>query len=82
MDIQGLSTLSDEDLLQQAKKVKYEKIIDSVIFGFLIGVAIYSSVNNGFGLLTFLPVVWIPIIGSKRPRQKAVTDLVKERGLQ
>ena len=81
MDIQELSQLSDEDLLQQAKKVKKEQIMDSVIFGFLIGVAIYSSVNNGFGLLTFLPVVWIPIIGRKRPRQKAVADLVKERGL-
>lgn len=81
MDIQELSQLSDEDLLQQAQKVKKEKTIDSVIFGFLIGVAIYSSVNNGFGLLTFLPVVWIPIIGAKRSRQKAIADLIKERNL-
>lgn len=68
-------------LVATSQKGEIEKIIDSIVCGLLIGLAIYSRINNGFGLLTFLPVGWISIIGSKGPRQKAVADLVKERGV-
>ncbi len=55
-----LAELTDEELLLEAKKNKPTMLYDTVIVGFLIGIAIYSSVKNGFGLLTFLPLVYTP----------------------
>ena len=44
-----LADLTNEELLQEASKIKSGKIMDAAIFGFLIGVAVYSAVRNGFG---------------------------------
>jgi hypothetical protein len=48
----------------------------------LIGVAVYSTVRNGFGLLTFLPLIYIPIAAKNKARNKEVEKLVKERELK
>ena len=79
---EDLSTLTDEQLLKHAKLMKKTKIYDAVIVGFLAGVAIYSTVNNGFGLLTFLPLVYIPIAGRNNKKRTAVEAVLKERGLE
>ncbi|SEO59123.1 hypothetical protein SAMN05192574_109206 [Mucilaginibacter gossypiicola] len=76
-----LTELSNEELLQEAKKIKSSKIFDAAIFGFLIGVAVYSTVRNGFGLLTFLPIIYIPIAAKNKARNKALEGLLKERNL-
>lgn len=77
-----LADLTNEELLQEANKIKSGKIMDAAIFGFLIGVAVYSTVRNGFGLLTFLPLIYIPIAAKNKIRNKEVERLVKERGLR
>ncbi|WP_413670688.1 hypothetical protein ACEN9X_12550 [Mucilaginibacter sp. Mucisp86] len=77
-----LTELSNEELVQEAKKIKSGKIFDAAIFGFLIGVAVYSTVRNGFGLLTFLPLVYIPIAAKNKARNKALEELLKERNLK
>uniref|UniRef100_UPI00404A925C hypothetical protein n=1 Tax=Fulvivirga sp. TaxID=1931237 RepID=UPI00404A925C len=77
-----LSALTDEELLQEAKNMKPTKVYDSTIFGVLVGIAIYSSVANGFGLLTFLPLVYIPIANKNKTKRKEVERLLKERGLK
>jgi hypothetical protein len=77
-----LAELTNEELLQEAKKIKSGKIFDAAIFGFLIGVAVYSTVRNGFGLLTFLPLIYIPIAAKNKARNKEVEKLVKERELK
>lgn len=77
-----LSQLSDEELQQEAKKIKPYYIYDAVIIGVLIGIAIYSSVKNGFGWLTFLPVVYIPIVAKNKAKKKALKELMEERGLE
>lgn len=82
MNQKELSALSDAELLQEAKKMKPTKIYDAVIFGFLIGVAIYSTVNNGFGLLTFLPLVYLPIAGRNNAKRSALEKLLNERNLK
>lgn len=77
-----LTQLSDEELLQEAKRTKPTKLYDAVIIGFLIGVATYSSVKNGFGLLTFLPLVYLPIANKNRAKNKALENVLKERNLK
>ena len=77
-----LAELTNEELLQEAKKIKSTKIFDAVIIGFLIGVSIFSVVRNGFGLLTFLPLVYIPISVKNKAKNKELEKLLKERNLQ
>lgn len=76
-----LALLSDQELLEEAKKIKPSKIYDAVIFGVLIGIAIYSIVNNGFGLLTFLPLIYIPVAGKHKSKNRQLEELLKERNL-
>ncbi|MCG8696969.1 MAG: hypothetical protein MI922_02855 [Bacteroidales bacterium] len=78
---QKLEELSDQELLQEAKKVKTTYLYDAVIIGFLVGIAIYSSMKNGFGLLTFLPLVYLPIAAKNKIKQKELQKLLKEKGL-
>jgi len=42
------------------------------IIGFMAGVACYSTVKNGFGFLTFLPVIFFPIGAKTSKEYKAV----------
>lgn len=77
-----LAELSDEELLQESKNMKRYAIYDAVIFGFLIGIAIYSSVKNGFGLLTFLPLVYIPVAAKNKSKNKELEKLLEERNLK
>lgn len=76
------SDLSDEELLEQVKNMKPTKIYDAVFFGVLIGIAIYSTVKNGFGLLTFLPLVYLPIAAKNKNKIKELEKLLKERNLK
>ena len=82
MEQKNLSQLTNEELLQEAKKIKSGNILDAAIIGFLIGVAVYSTVRNGFGFLTFLPLVYLPIAAKNKLKNKEVEKLVKEKGLK
>ena len=82
MEQKDLTALTDEELLQRAKESNRYKLYDSVIFGFLVGVAIYSTVMNGFGWLTFLPLVYLPVAGKNNARRKELEELLKERNLE
>lgn len=75
------SELTNEELLQEGKRLKPTKIMDAVLIGVLVGIAIYSTVNNGFGLLTFLPLIYLPITAKNRIRLGKVEALLKARGL-
>ncbi|WP_410222313.1 hypothetical protein [Pedobacter sp.] len=76
-----LAGLTDEELIQRAKKIKSSKIFDAAIIGLLIGVSFYSTIKNGFGLLTFLPVVYIPVAAKNKAINKELEALLKERNL-
>ena len=62
METKTLTELSDQELVQKIKKIKSNRIIDAVIVGFTIGIAVYGAVKNGFEFLTFLPLVLAYII--------------------
>ena len=57
MSSKDLSELSNEELLAKIKKSKTANIYDAAILGILFGIAAYSSIKNGFGFLTFLPLI-------------------------
>lgn len=73
--------LTDEELLQEAKNIKPTKLYDAVIIGLLIGIAIYSSVKNGFGVLTFIPLVYLPLAAKNKAKKEELEKLLKERNL-
>ena len=82
MEKKSKTELSDAELLKEAKILRSTKLYDAVIFGFLVGIAIYSSVVNGFGWLTFLPLVYLPIAGRNNSKRKKFEKLLKERSLK
>lgn len=82
MNQKELAALTNEELLQEAKKIKSTTIFDAAIIGFLIGVAVFSVVKKGFGLLTFLPLVYIPIAVKNKAKNKELEKLLKERNLK
>lgn len=45
--------LTDQELFDEAKKMKSTSIVHAVLFGVIVGIATYSTVKNGFGILTF-----------------------------
>jgi hypothetical protein len=77
-----LTELSDNELQQEAKKYKRIKLYDSLFFGILIGIAIYSTINNGLGFLTFIPLIYIPIAAKNKIKNNALENLLKERNLK
>jgi len=74
--------MTDKELLEEAKRSGNTKLYDPVIFGILIGIAIYSTVNHGLGLLTFLPLIYIPIAAKNKIKNKELEKLLKERNLK
>ena len=82
MNPKKLAELTDEELLQEEKKIKPTYLYDAIIFGVLIGIAMYSSVKNGIGLLTFLPLVYAPVAVKNKTKKRALEKLLKERNLK
>ena len=56
MTPKNLSELNDQELSQKLKTIKNNKIIDAVLIGVTIGIALYGAVNNGFSFFTFFPL--------------------------
>lgn len=75
------SELTDEELIFEVKRIKSTLIINAVLFGLMIGIATYSTVKNGLGILTFFPLFFIPMGIKNRTYKKALENLVKERNL-
>ena len=81
MTREELKTLSEEDFLKHAKTMKQTKVYDAVIFGFLIGVAIYSVYKNGISFFTLLPLIYLPIAGKNNRHRKEVAEELNQRNL-
>jgi high-affinity nickel permease len=83
MEPKELSTLTDEELLQEAKKVKSENIINALFIGFLIGIACYSIAVNRLGLLAIIILyAAFRIFKRKKYDTKELDSLLKQRNLK
>jgi uncharacterized protein YqgQ len=81
---QELSKLTDQELLDEAQKLKSFSITNALIIGFLIGILVYSFAKNSWGLLSLIPLFFIYkfVNDPKNIRLKALEKLIKERGLK
>lgn len=82
MEEKDLATMTDEELLQEAKKMKSSSVTHAVLIGFLIGIIIYSVAKNSWGFLTLIPVYLIYRLMTKSKRNEALKQLLKERNLK
>lgn len=78
-----LSELTDQELLQEAKKMKSTAITNAVLIGSLIGIIIFSVIKSSLGFLTLIPLFLVyKLINNSKRDSKALEDLLKERNLK
>lgn len=78
-----LSALTDQELLEEAKKIKSFSIRNAFIVGFLIGIVVFSIFKSTFGFLMLIPLYFIHklINDPKSKRLKELEILIKQRKL-
>ncbi|MGQ7854348.1 hypothetical protein ACUN24_08875 [Pedobacter sp. WC2501] len=83
MEHKTLSELTDQELLQEAKKRKSAVITNAILIGFLAGVIFYSVMKNSLGFLTIIPLFFIyKLANNSKYDHKELENLLKERGLK
>ncbi len=83
MEPKKLTALTDEELLQEAKKMKSKTITNAVLIGFLIGVVFYSVLENSLGFLTLIPIFFAyKLVNNSKYENKELESLLKERNLK
>lgn len=79
MELENLSELSDEVLLEKIKKIKTNKILDTALIGFTIGIVVYSAVKNGFTFFTFFPLLLtVAILRNSKNNKMLESEIEKE----
>ena len=75
--------MTDQELLQEAKKSQKAAIWNAVLIGVLIGIVVYSVVKNGFGFFILIPLFFVyRMINSSKHSKKELDDLLRERNLK
>jgi hypothetical protein len=84
MTNKDFSEFTDQELLDEAKKMKSFSISNAFIIGVLVGIIFYSIVKNSWGLLTLIPLYFIykMIKDPKNKRSKDLEELLKVRNLK
>lgn len=82
MKQQDCSELSAEELLIEAKKMKSSDFTSAVLIGCMTGIAIYSTVKNGFGFFTLFPLFFVFLLFKNGPQKKALEAELKQRNLK
>lgn len=83
MNQRNLSELTDQELLQEAKKMKSASIINAFLIGFLIAVVFYSIAKNTLGLFTLIPLFFAyKLINKSKYNEQELENLLKERNLK
>ncbi|MCB0649825.1 MAG: FUSC family protein [Saprospiraceae bacterium] len=77
-----LSELTDQELLNEAKKMKSASIINAALIGVMIGIIVWSVVKNSLGFFTLIPLVFIFKVFNNPKNNKALEELLKERNLK
>lgn len=76
------SELTDQELLQEAKKMKSTSIANALFIGLMIGIVIYSILKNSFGFFALIPLFFAFKAFNKSGSNKALEKLLKERSLK
>lgn len=84
MNQKELSNLTDQELLEEVKKLKSFSITNALLIGFLLGILIYSFAKNTWGLVSLIPLFFVYklVNDPKSKRLNALQELLKERRLK
>lgn len=82
MEQKPLSEFTDDELAKEAKDRKKQYYLSATIFGFMVGVAAFSTYRNGFGFFTFFPLFFLPMTTSSTKKFKDVKAEMDLRGLK
>jgi type IV secretory pathway VirB3-like protein len=78
-----LAALTDQELLDKAKKMKSTSMTNAVLIGFLIGIVFYSIVKNTWGFVTLIPLYFAyKLINNSKHDTKELENILKERNLK
>ncbi len=82
MEQKELSKLTDQELLNEAKKTKLSPIANALFIGFMAGIIIYSVAKSTWGFFTLIPLFFIYKLIKDSKRNEALEILLKERNLK
>lgn len=82
MEPQDLKALTDEQLLQEHKKLKTKNITTAFLIGAFVGIAVYSGVKNGLGFFTVFPLFFAYLLFTGSKKAKGVKEELKARNLK
>jgi hypothetical protein len=76
--------MTDQELLDEAKKMKSFSITNALLIGFLAGVIVFSFVKNSWGMLTLIPLFFIykMVNDPKNKKSKELKSILKERNIK
>lgn len=75
------SQLTDEQLLQEQKKLKSTNLINALLIGAAVGVAAYSFYHKGFSFFTLFPLLFVYWFVKSKKSTKELEDEIKSRNL-
>ena len=82
MTQEELAGLTDQELLEKAKKMKSTSITNALLIGFMIGIIIFSIVKSSIGIFTLIPLFFIYKVYNGSKNYDALKNILKERGLK
>lgn len=84
MPNKNLSEFTDQELLDESKKLKSFSFVNALLIGFLAGIIFYSIAKNSWGMVTIIPLYFIYklVNDPKNKRSKDLEELIKERNLK
>lgn len=71
---------TDDELVDEAKKMKSFSLTNAVFIGFLVGIVFYSVVKNRWGMLTLIPLylIYKMVNDPKNIRSKDLENIIKK----
>lgn len=82
MEEKKLAELTDQELLDKAKKMKSKNIINAFLVGFMIGIIVFSIAKNSLGFFTLIPLFIVYKLVNNAKDDKALKEVLKERNLK
>lgn len=83
MDTNNISSLTDQELLTEAKKQKSKNITNALLVGFLAGILVYSVWKNSLGFLSLIPLFLIyKLVNKSKYDKEELEREMKKRKLQ
>lgn len=83
MNQKDLSKLTDQELLQEAQKMRSAAIVNALFIGFLVGIVVFSILKNGFGFFMLIPLFFAYRL-IKKPQYdlRELDDVLRKRNLK